>query len=240
MLPKRFFGVVVPLRSAALAAATLAAIDGCGVGGLTPQPTQVAVRFSGWNVDSLAAGACFGYLQNEGKAASHVRVHVLYATPQGDTVLAAIPQPSNISDFGSATFTTPAQETATDRRFPRVDSISWDGGGFDVPWEPPSPHMYGWCWTGPDSVRGQVLVSGEWAYRVTVTLQTRDGVKEILTVPHRIGPGYGAFFYSVAGESAGVMVLPRVTKFRWENYAGTPDSVISPLIDYRDVSSVCY
>jgi len=143
-------------------------------------------------------------------------------------------------------FVAPPQVTGGEPRFPRIGEIIWDGGTWPAhprtPALSPTCALYQgepyWCWISPDSVLADVCNRGGWAYHVIVTLDTRDGVLDIPTIPDHLGPSQVGRFSSVARESAGVMLPPRITKVRWEDYGGIRDSLLSPVVG--DSSRRCY
>jgi hypothetical protein len=196
-----------------------------------------------WSVawDSLAVDSCRGNVWIYGSTAFNTRIQLWYATGQTESAQVVIPFPADVPTGGHAVFVARSQVTNGEPRFPRRGTVSWDGGS--LPEEPRAPLLAlgapgfsSWCWVAPDSVRAFVTSTGGWAYHVVLTLETRDGVRDVSPKPDRFGPG--GYFYSAARESMGVFLLPRVMKMRWEDYGGIRDSVVSPLVSYE--SSRCY
>ena len=70
------------------------------------------------------------------------------------------------------------------------------------------------------------------AYHTNVTLETRDGIRDVSAVPDPIATSGYAVFVSAVRESAGVKVVPRITRIRWEDYGGVRDSVLSPEVTH--------
>jgi hypothetical protein len=230
------------VRRIAIATGVLvAAQSGCSPSSLVfpPGPSVLGVAW-----DSLAVDSCRGNVHNDGGTAFNTRIQLWYATGQTETAQVVIPSPADIpTSSRHAVFVARSQVTNGEPRFPRRGTVSWDGGS--IPEEPRAPLVafgmpgYGtWCWRAPDSVSALVTSTGGWAYHVVLTLETRDGVRDVSPKPDRFGPRGGGSFYSVARESMGVFLLPRVIKMRWEDYGGIRDSVVSPLVSYE--SSRCY
>jgi hypothetical protein len=162
--------------------------------------------------------------------ARRVRVQLWYDTASGETGHVVTPDPADLprSEFGEsyAVFVCPPQETGGELRFPRLGEIMWDGGSQPAQPRVPNITLQGVAWIGADSALTTVYNVGGWAYGVVVTL---DGVGDVSPTAGRIGYRTFATFRSVARESAGVMLLPRVAKIRWEDYGGVRDSVIAPV-----------
>jgi len=242
-----------PSRALGSAAVLLfaAALGGCGanVGGFEPEypPT---VSFYSW--DSLSVISCRGWLYNFGHVASNARVQLWYATAQGETSRVVLV--GNVGDFSRAPFFATPQLTGGEPRFPRVGVISWNGGS--QPEETRVPKLQfsafspatgdcgscppRWCWKSPDSLLGTIYNSGGWAYHVAATLENRDGVRDFAPpldrVPARNRDDWD--ITSVARESLGILLPPRILKIRWEDYGGIRDSLVSPPVD--TTTTRCY
>jgi len=199
------------------------------------------VVFSSW--DSLGVDSCRGWLFNLGTAANHAQVELFYATALGET--SRVVNVGYVPKYGKAFFLTPPQVTRGEPRFPRAGKTASEAGqGGSGPEELRTPwiEFTGWIWTGPDSLYGELHHSVGWAYRVAVTVENRDGVIDfapsalygVIVTPgvpvDFLPPGAGFRFYSVARESSGVSLPPKVLKIRWEDYGGIRDSLISPAI----------
>jgi hypothetical protein len=238
------------IRLAVAACLLCAAAGGCGGGTydsggcdkpVAPQPGPPFMTFVSW--DSIAPGQVRGRIDNQGLEARNVRVRLWYAVGQSETARVVVPEPSDVPVFGSATFVAPSQSVRGEARFPRIGGITWEGGSSaEQPRAPLIVFNTGkhWCWIGPDTVVAFVANYGGWAYRVAVTVETRNGVVDVSPRPDRIAPALDSWFLSAGRESSGVMLLPRVLKFRWEDYGGIQDSVVSPPVDYLAFPERCY
>jgi hypothetical protein len=69
---------------------------------------------------------------------------------------------------------------------------------------------------------------GGYAYHLTMTIQNRNGVQEMHSVPDPLPWFKSAYFRSVPLNSSGTAVAPRILKIRWEDYGGKRDSLVSP------------
>ena len=199
-------------------------LSGCGanVGGYEPT-FPATLRFAYW--DPISGDSCWGQVVNWGsETATNVRLHLWYATAAGETV--------RVLREGQW-FPVPAQITRGEARYPRVGTLSWDGGA--APEDPrapsigldgPSPH---WFAFGPDSMSATIGNNGGYAYHLTMTIENRNGVQEISHSGLDPLPRYKtAYFRSVPLSSSGTPVAPRILKIRWEDYGGIADSVVSP------------
>lgn len=218
--------------------------SGCGgganVAGIKIElPTEIG--FLEW--DSLTATSCRGWLGNVGLSTSNAQVELWYATAQGETLrvvsVGEVPA-STGAGFGMVSFRATPQLTGGEPRFPRVGVVSWNGGSSrGQPRNPDLRFNGNWCWTSPDSLQGSIENRGGWAYHVVMTIEDGAGVHEIAQPLGRLR-GQGAIwaFKAAARESLGILLPPKLLKFRWEDYGGIADSIVSPPAD--TASSRCY
>jgi len=224
-----------PARVAAFFApgvSLLATVALIGCGGAPPLNFPVThlptnVTFESWV--PLAGGGYALRLFNNGLVARNVRVEVWYADAAAESAQILVPVPADIEEFHWGDVTVSPQVTNGESRYPRVGTISWDGGS-----SPGRPREFSlsfqgfYCWSG--SLTGEVS-SGGFAYHVSVTLEDGNGIHTIATRPDPVWPGSWVTFTCVPRESSGVRLPPRVLLIRWEDYGGVPDSLVAPAID---------
>jgi hypothetical protein len=165
-------------------------------------------------------------------------------------VLIISPSIANIPAGGSVVFFAPPQVTRGELRFPKLDTLTWSGGGAPGEGGPRCSWPY-WCRLSSDSVSGQVYFPGAidppansgLAYHVVARLEIGGSLTEVPVKPDPLGgfwrnysnlphgwggPGHPGFLKAPVRDSAGVALEPKVISVRWENFAGVMDSVIPP------------
>jgi hypothetical protein len=214
------------LRVAAGGFALVVGLIGCTAElppGLTPSaPGPPRIEFLGWA--GPGGGNYTGKLLNVGETAHNIRVEVWYANAQDESVRVVIPGPSDVEPYHYSFFSIPAQISNGELRYPRLGSISWDGGSRPAEPRKTSILPYGACRLRADTL---LVYFGNttWAYHGSVTYEDRAGIHVVPIVPDPL-PSGGWILSSLPLDSSGVQLPPRLLKVRWEDYGGVPDSVM--------------
>lgn len=197
-------------------------LAGCGaeLGGFQPTFDQTMLWWAGW--DSLSTDSCWGNVTGWAGNATNVQLHFWYATGNGETV--------RVLRDGQ-TFPVPAQITRGEARFPRVGAITWDGGGTAAQPRAPVVWLGGqrpyWSAMSADSMQALLGNNGGVAYHVTVTIEGRNGIEVLSSIPDRLEMDRSAYVRTVPVGVTGA-VAPRILKVAWEDYGGIRDSTVSP------------
>ena len=158
-----------------------------------------------------------------------MRVEVWYADAAVESAQIVIPLPADIEELHGGWFTVSPQVWNGESRYPRVGTISWDGGTSPGKPRKPSIAFRGFFCVGRDSLVGEISNGDGYAYHVSVTLEDGSGVHTIEIRPNAVGY-YGSSFTCVPRDSSGVLLPPRVLLIRWEDYGGIPDSLVTPTV----------
>src|SRR5437867_3961601 len=103
---------------------------GCGVSVSVPlfpvthNPAQVTLEF--WT--TLPGGSYLGHLQNHGSRADHVSVEVWYADGAAESAQVVVPSQDHLEELHQGSFTVSPQVSNGESRYPRVGTVSWNGG----------------------------------------------------------------------------------------------------------------
>lgn len=207
-----------------IAAVGLAVVlAGCGAesGSFKPTVNPTMVRWARW--DSLSRDSCWGSVLSGARRAANVELHFWYANGNAETVR-VLPE--------DQAFPVPAQITRGEARFPRVGTITWDGGTW--PEEPRAPVIWlggprpYWSPISVDSLQLLLGNNGGFAYHVTVTIEGRHGIETLHAVPDPIPFDRSAVVRAVPVNTSGSPVGPRILAVTWEDYGGIGDSTMAP------------
>ena len=219
------------IRTSLIAIVVTALVGGCGAevgGGGEIFPSFPFVLFKGWG--SISPTECRGTLENDGrKTAANVRVRVYYTTASGESLVVVTPAVDRLEPNARTTFVVPPQMTRGEFRYPRCETVFWDGGLTQAEAVAPSLHLFGWCPVAPDSMRCYLVnAATTYVYNPVLRVECRDGVVNRTAVPDHLGGVITiiTYFTSTTRDSAGITLPPKMLALTWENYGGVADSLV--------------